>query len=1343
MAAWQFWMDRGGTFTDIVAKKPDGSLVTHKLLSENPGHYKDAAIQGIRELLGLADDQALPIELIDEVKMGTTVATNALLERKGEQTLLVTSHGLGDVLKIGYQTRPDIFALDIRLPDQLYVGVEEASERLLADGTIDRPFDEEGLAVRLIEWRKQGIESIAIAFAHGYRFPEHEKAAGRLARELGFKQVSLSHEVSPLVKLVPRGDTTVVDAYLSPILRRYVEQVDNQLSALDQVDSAAASNAASFKQKVPLYFMQSNGGLVDAHKFRGKDAILSGPAGGVVGMVETASDDGFERIIGFDMGGTSTDVAHFNAGHLSSNKESSDKELSNKKFATDKETPALANKVREYEREFETQIAGVRLRAPMMNIHTVAAGGGSIVKFADGRFQVGPESAGAFPGPACYRNGGPLTITDCNVLLGKVKAEYFPECFGPERNQGLDYESVKQQFSQLAETINSESASAENAVLYTAEEIAQGFLTIAIENMANAVKKISLQRGYDVGSYVLNAFGGAGAQHACLVAESLGMKQVYLHPFAGVLSAYGIGLANERWLGEESLQLEVFDSSKSSESINACAALDEIELRQIRLQQKADSSISRASISKASNTNAQHPNSSNKFQDFWRIHIKYKGTDTPLLLSLPNNLDMTKVAAEFHQLHQQTFGFSNPEGTLILEALQLERVAGGRNVKGSEEDNDYIQDHYAGELKAIAHSDMTCSIKNSVNGSMKAESKTLQVPVYRREQLPKNTDIKGPALIAENNSTIVIEPNWVGNVIESGALVLTYQAGISLEGRGEGSLAESIESKSALNTSRPDAIQLEVFNNLFMFVAEQMGFVLEKTAASVNIKERLDFSCALFDKNGELVANAPHIPVHLGSMSESIKVVISNNQNMKPGDAFVLNTPYNGGTHLPDITIVKPVFIDAAATEKQSADFYVAARGHHADVGGITPGSMPARSQHINEEGILLDNLCLVKEGEFQTDMITQALSDHEFPARNIPQNIADLKAQLAACEKGAQELNRLSKQYGLATLHSYMGHVQDNAELTLKACLKELDSGSFEYLMDDGSLIKVVITIDNKKDKENCRALVDFTGTSDQHAGNFNAPTSVAKAAVLYVFRCLVAKSMPLNAGFFRALDIIVPEGSMLAPQYPAAVVSGNVETAQYIVDTLLGALGIMAASQGTNNNFTFGDEEFQYYETLCGGAGATQGNDGASGVHSHMTNSRLTDVEILEQRFPVMLEHFAIRPHSGGIGEHKGGNGIERHIRFLKPMSATIISGHRGVPTFGMAGGGEGKVGMNFVQRFILDPQGMPIPKLEFLKGCTDIQMNSGDVFCIHTPGGGGYGVHSDNVVSKVPLNDSDKDQ
>ena len=1284
MAAWQFWMDRGGTFTDIVAKKPDGSLVTHKLLSENPAHYKDAAIQGIRELLGLADDQALPIELIDEVKMGTTVATNALLERKGEPTLLVTSHGLGDILKIGYQTRPDIFALDIRLPEQLYVGIEEASERLLADGTIDLPFDEEGLAVRLIEWRKQGIESIAIAFAHGYRFPEHEKAAGRLARELGFQQVSLSHEVSPLVKLVPRGDTTVVDAYLSPILRRYVGQVDSQLSAA--------------KETVPLYFMQSNGGLVDAHKFRGKDAILSGPAGGVVGMVETACDDGFDRIIGFDMGGTSTDVAHFNADQFSS-------------------SDNTKNPIREYEREFETQVAGVRLRAPMMNIHTVAAGGGSIVKFSDGRFQVGPESAGAFPGPACYRNGGPLTITDCNVLLGKVKAEYFPECFGPQRNQGLDFEGVKKQFEDLANSINQESG-----LYYCAEKIAQGFLTIAIESMANAVKKISLQRGYDVSNYVLNAFGGAGAQHACLVAEALGMKQVYLHPFAGVLSAYGIGLANERWLGDASLQI-LYEGDN-----NSCSVLDVIELNQVRLQEKSDRFISRKSCADKKQT----------VQNFWRIHVKYQGTDTPLLLSLPNNLDMMSVAKEFHQLHQKTFGFSDVARPLILEALQLERVASGSNANNLNDQhitppiNATITAKIAEEntLTPIAESSMTCQQNGKV--------KTFSVPVYRREQLPKHVDIVGPALIAESNSTIVIEPNWAGNVIESGALILirldnhqTQESqSVSVKQNQEQSNNEQIEEDKTEPV--PDAIQLEVFNNLFMFVAEQMGFVLEKTAASVNIKERLDFSCALFDQNGELVANAPHIPVHLGSMSESIKVVIDNNPNMKPGDAFVLNTPYNGGTHLPDITIVKPVFINSEA-----ANFYVAARGHHADVGGITPGSMPARSQHINEEGILLDNLCLVKEGVFQTEMITAALSDHEFPARNILQNIADLKAQLAACEKGAQELNRLSQQYGLSTLQAYMGHVQDNAELTLKACLKELDSGSFEYSMDDGSLIKVVITID----KHNGRAKVDFSGTSDQHAGNFNAPTSVAKAAVLYVFRCLVNKNMPLNAGFFRALDIIVPKGSMLAPQYPAAVVSGNVETAQYIVDTLLGALGIMAASQGTNNNFTFGDEELQYYETLCGGAGATDNNHGASGVHSHMTNSRLTDVEILEQRFPVMLEHFALRPASGGLGKFNGGDGIERHIRFLKPMSATIISGHRQVPTFGMAGGGAGKVGMNFVQRFTFDSAGNPVPRLEFLQGCTDIQMNRGDVFCIHSPGGGGYGDHLGAEVSDAL--DTDKDQ
>lgn len=1287
MAAWQFWMDRGGTFTDIVAKRPDGSLVTHKLLSENPAHYKDAAMQGIRELLAVEKDQPLPVELIDEVKMGTTVATNALLERKGEPTLLVTSHGLGDVLKIGYQTRPDIFALDIILPEQLYLGIEEASERLLIDGTIDRPLDEEGLSARLVQWRKLGVESIAIVFAHSYLFPEHEIRAGALARSLGFTQISLSHEVSPLVKLVPRGDTTVVDAYLSPILRRYVNQVDDQLS-----DTHGSHDR--LPRKVPLYFMQSNGGLVDAHKFRGKDAILSGPAGGVVGMVETACNDGFERIIGFDMGGTSTDVAHFNAKQFSSN-------VSNKSDTQD---------VREYEREFETQVAGVRLRAPMMNIHTVAAGGGSIVSFADGRFQVGPESAGAFPGPACYRNGGPLTITDCNVLLGKIKAEFFPECFGPSRKQGLDYDGVKDKFDSLTKTVNSHTGRD-----YRSEDIAQGFLTIAVENMANAVKKISLQRGYDVGNYILNAFGGAGAQHACLVAESLGMKQVYLHPFAGVLSAYGIGLANERWMGEESLQLELVpqndinvpqSSNYQPVESNMCGIFDRIELLQIALQNQADAGI---------DTSRQNLVNQHKIKDCWRLHVKYKGTDTPLLLSLPSNLDFNKVAEGFNRLHQQTFGFSDFNRPLILEAIQLERIVSHQVTAGLKEPNikEAGASNEQGELIEIAHSDMTCGVSGRIN--------TYSVPVYDREQLPKNREIKGPALIVENNSTIVIEPNWVGCVINSGALVLTYQKQVNAS-ISQQDVIEKIHNIEQNKQSAPDAIQLEIFNNLFMFVAEQMGFVLEKTAASVNIKERLDFSCALFDPQGELVANAPHIPVHLGSMSESIKVVINNNPNMKSGDAFVLNTPYNGGTHLPDITIVKPVFIPSS-DQGTSADFYVAARGHHADVGGITPGSMPARSQHINEEGVLLDNLCLVKQGEFQEKLIIEALLNHEYPARNIQQNIADLKAQLAACEKGAQELLRLSKEYSLTTLHEYMGFVQDNAELTLKNCLKELESGAFEYPMDDGSLIKVAITITNKQNHKTIGAKVDFTGTSKQHLGNFNAPTSVAKAAVLYVFRCLVGKSMPLNAGFFRALDIIVPAGSMLAPQYPAAVVSGNVETAQYIVDCLFGALGIMAASQGTNNNFTFGNDKFQYYETLCGGAGATSKGKGASAVHTHMTNSRLTDVEILEQRFPVMLEHFSIRDRSGGDGYHQGGEGIERHIRFLEPMNATIISGHRSIPTFGMLGGESGKLGINFVKRFSFDSTGAPIPRLEFLPGCTDTLLKEGDVFCIHTPGGGGY--------------------
>ncbi|MEK9712650.1 MAG: hydantoinase B/oxoprolinase family protein [Thalassolituus sp.] len=1189
---WQFWIDRGGTFTDIVAQTPDGRLVTHKLLSENPDHYPDAAVEGIRQLQARYSDQP---DQIAAVRMGTTVATNALLERKGERTLLLISKGLRDQLAIGYQTRPDIFALYIDKPEPLYEDVYEVAERVLADGTVDQPLDEETTYVQLKEAFNRGYRAVAIVLMHSYRYPAHEKRIGELAQHLGFTQISLSHQVSPLVKLVPRGDTTVADAYLSPVLRHYVNQVNTALSS--------GRDAA-----VPLEFMQSNGGLTKASGFQGRDAILSGPAGGVVGMVRTAEADGFDRIVGFDMGGTSTDVSHY-AGEL--------------------------------ERETETLVNGVRLRVPMMNIHTVAAGGGSIVRFADGRLQVGPDSAGAFPGPACYRNGGPLTVTDCNVMLGRVRPEYFPAVFGPEQNQTLDQSIVGKKFTDLADEVSRETGTA-----WTPEQLASGFLDIAVESMAAAVKKISVQRGYDVQNYVLSAFGGAGGQHACAVAAALGMSKVYLHPMAGVLSAYGIGIADQRWLGEEAVEC-LLDQSGTA-------------------MKKAQASLAKqCSLEGESNL---------------RVYLRYEGADTPLLVQWQSKEQAQK---DFEEQHKRLFGFIYSEKNIVLDALQLEVVKAG-----------------AEPPEAVLPDIAEESVTHTGVSKIYLNNDWLDVDVYDRASLPAGFSRLGPLLLTDNNSTHLIEPGWSLRVLDSGALLLICDHSVSEE------------SAVCADVAAYDPVRLEIFNHLFMSVAEQMGFVLEKTASSVNIKERLDFSCAVFDRHGELVANAPHIPVHLGSMSESIHVVMRDHSDMQAGDAFVLNTPYNGGTHLPDITVVKPVFISGSSC----ADFYVAARGHHADIGGITPGSMPARSQHITEEGVLLDNLVLMRAGAFQEAAIRKVLAEAEYPARNPDQNIADLMAQLAACEKGADELLKLCQQYGTEQVHAYMGYVQDNAEQTLRDCLADLPSGDFSYAMDDGSQFAVKISVDQTSRS----AVVDFSGTGyrpDQpmHPGNFNAPTSVVRAAVLYSFRVLVDKPMPLNAGFFRALDIRVPEASMIAPEYPAAVVSGNVETAQYLVDCLMGALGLMAGGQGTNNNFTFGNDQYQYYETLCGGAGASTVGAGASGVHTHMTNSRLTDPEILEQRFPVVLDLFHIRQLSGGEGEHMGGNGVERHIRFRVPMRANIISGHRQVPTFALNGAGEGKAGVNFVMR--------QDGRMQWLEGCDDIDMQPGDTFCVHTPGGGGW--------------------
>ena len=1194
MTRWQFWIDRGGTFTDVVARRPDGSLVTHKLLSENPRHYPDAAIQGIRDLLGTPDDEALDTGQIESVKMGTTVATNALLEREGEPTALVTTAGFADVLRIGYQARPELFALDIVLPEMLYRDVVEVDERVTADGAVLVPLDRDAARRQLEAIRADGIDSIAIALLHGYRHTAHETQLAELAAEVGFGQISVSHEVSPLMKLVSRGDTTVVDAYLSPILRRYVAQVAGQLG------------------DTRLMFMQSNGGLTDAHTFRGKDALLSGPAGGVVGMVRTGEAAGHHRLIGFDMGGTSTDVSHYSG---------------------------------ELERTFETLVAGVRVRAPMIDIHTVAAGGGSILHFDGSRMRVGPDSAGADPGPACYGNGGPLAITDCNVLLGKLRADHFPHVFGADGNQPLDAEIVRQKFDALAAEISHATGTEQSP-----ESVAEGFLSIAVENMANAIKKISVQRGHDVTDYTLACFGGAGGQHACLVADRLGIERVLIHPHAGVLSALGIGLADVRHVNEAAV-----------ETVLDIAALESLSERWAQLTALGAEAVLAQGVP-ADQTSAVR-----------RVALRYAGSDTSM--HVPDG-SLADVVAAFEALHRARFGFISPEKDLIIESMQVETIGTDESI------------------------DTATPPAGDGGGGDPAEHPTtmaglaFMTPFIDRAGLRPDEPINGPAVLLEPTGTTVVEPGWQAVATAAGDLVLERVI--------------PLPDRAAVGTS-VDPVQLEIFNNLFMNIAEQMGVVLENTAASVNIKERLDFSCAVFDPAGDLIANAPHMPVHLGSMSESIKSIIRQNPDMVPGRVWVMNAPYNGGTHLPDITVIKPVFDEHDPT---TPIFYVASRGHHADIGGTVPGSAPADSTSVDEEGVLLDNVVLVDDDRFLTEEIHRLLTTAEHPARNPAQNIADLQAQVAACEKGTTELRRVIDHFGLDVVHAYMGHVQDNAEESVRRVIDALTDSAFTYEMDDGHQVAVTISVDH----DDRSATIDFTGTSGTHPGNFNAPSAIAHAAVLYVFRCLVDDDIPLNAGCMKPLQLILPDESMINPSYPAAVISGNVETSQLIVDTLFGALGVMGAAQGTMNNFIWGNDTHQYYETICGGAGATASADGCSAVHTHMTNSRLTDPEVLEWRYPVILETFHVRADSGGAGARRGGDGVVRRMRFEEAMEINVLSGHRRVPPYGAAGGGAGAVGHN--RKIAVDGTVTEFP------ATLQTTVEPGDRFEIETPGGGGHG-------------------
>jgi len=1178
--AWRFAVDRGGTFTDVIATTPGGRLVTAKLLSENPGHYADAASEAVRQLM--AEHGEGPIA---ELRIGTTVATNALLERKGERLALAITRGFGDALRIGTQARPHIFARHIVLPEQLPARVVEIDERLAVDGTVLRPLDETAARAAFMELRAEGFDALAIGLMHGWQHRAHEARLAQIAREIGFAQVSVSHEVAPLIRLIPRGDTTVVDAYLSPVLRRYTDQL-----------------AASLPEAGALRFMQSNGGLAEVGAFRGKDAILSGPAGGVVGMVAACAPLGRTRLIGFDMGGTSTDVAHY-AG--------------------------------EVELTGDSVVAGVRMAVPMMQIHTVAAGGGSICRFDGARFRVGPESAGADPGPACYRKGGPLTVTDCNLFLGRIDPAFFPAVFGPGGDEPLDAEAAAARLEEVAALLPEPRS---------LEDIAEGFLAIAVHNMAAAIRKISVARGHDVTTYALACFGGAGGQHACRVADALGMETVLVHPLAGMLSAYGIGIAPVKAIRELTLMRPLGESFAE-------------ELAQLEARARADllaQGIPAAAI-------RLEP----------RARLRFAGSDS--LLAIPCE-DPEGMDAAFRALHRQRFGYSDADASIIVEALSVE--ASGTT----------------GGLEAASGlPETTAASAPLLPGDW---------PVTARAGLQVGEAVAGPHLVIDPGSTTVVEDGWQARLAAEGSLVLTRIAPLARE-RAAGTAV--------------DPVRLEIFNNLFMAIAEEMGAVLQSTATSVNIKERLDFSCALFDAGGALIANAPHIPVHLGSMGDSIARVIEARgaardcRGFRRGDAYVLNDPYRGGTHLPDITVIVPVFY---SDEGGEPDAFVAARGHHADIGGIAPGSMPPESRTIAEEGVLLDNVLLVDEGRFLEADLRGALTAAAFPARNPDRNLSDLRAQLAACTRGAELLQGAAREHGAEVLAAYMNHVLANAEESVRRLIGGLEDGSFAYPMDNGAVVRVAI----RTDRESRSAVFDFTGTSDQLEDNFNAPRSITRAAALYVLRTLIDDSIPMNDGCLRPVTLIVPEGSMLNPRPGAAVVAGNVETSQVVTDALFAATGRLAPSQGTMNNFTFGNAAHQYYETICGGSGAGPDHPGTCAVQTHMTNSRLTDPEILETRLPVRLEEFSIRRGSGGEGRHRGGDGVVRRVTFLEPMRANMLANRRKVAPRGLAGGGDAMPGRNWVER--------ADGTVEHLGATGSAEMQPGDTFVILTPGGGGFG-------------------
>jgi len=1322
---WRFWIDRGGTFTDLVAVRPDGSPVTHKLLSDDPLHGEDATLLGIRHLMGLPPGAPIPGAAIAEVRMGTTVGTNALLERRGEPTALAVTRGFADALRIGYQDRPDIFALRIELPELLHERVIEIDERVRADGTVERPLDEEAARAAFAAARAAGLRSIAIALMHGYRHPRHEERLGRIARELGFTQISLSHETIPLVKLVGRAETTVVDAYLSPILRRYVDTIAADLGAKtdDGVtagggapstrgtpaeadlrataaagggapsdggaasDDGAASGVAATPSHAPrLFFMQSHGGLTDARGFRGKDSILSGPAGGIVGAVETCRGAGYDRIVTFDMGGTSTDVAHY-AGS--------------------------------YERSLESTVAGVRLRSPMLRIHTVAAGGGSVCTFTDGRYRVGPRSAGADPGPACYRRGGPLTVTDCNVVVGKIRPEHFPHVFGPGGDQTIDPAASRARLDEVAAAMR-----AEGVEPGPPEQLADDLIRVAVDGMARAIKQISTHRGYDVSDYTLCCFGAAGGQHACLVADDLGIRSIILHPLAGVLSAYGMGLASVRALRQHSVE----------RPLEPQAASDLTRLLDDLARAAADELVAQGAPP-------------DRIIVERRLLLKYEGTDMTLPITWR---PIAEMADELGATHRERYGFTMDEARLVVDAVQIEAIDRGDAAQLSARERDAAQ-------LSVGARDAAPPSAEAPDGpaiSIYTAGRRRHAPVLARDGLSSGDTIDGPAIIFEPTSTTVVEPGWSAEVLRGGELLLRRHARVTPEAATTHPPVVASRTKaSAAGVCSP--LLLEVFNNLFMSCAEQMGAMLQNTARSVNVKERLDFSCAIFDEHGRLIANAPHLPVHLGSMGETVRAVLqAHGGRLRRGDAILVNSPYHGGTHLPDLTVVSPVSIDerqggaarhGAAPGAQRPLFYLAARAHHADVGGSTPGSMPPDSRTIDDEGVLIRDFLLVEDGRFREAELVALLSGGVHPARNVPQNVADLKAQVAANARGGAELRRMVAQYGVDVVRPYVGFMYEHAEDSVRRALRELAGGSFECRLDDGDRIAVRIDVHRSRGT----ARIDFSGTSSQRPDNFNAPRAVTIAAVLYVVRTLVDVEIPLNEGCLAPLEIVIPDGCLLAAAHPAAVAAGNVEISQIVTDTLLGAFGVLAGSQGTMNNLTFGNGRHQYYETICGGAGAGRDFDGCSAVHSHMTNSRLTDPEVLESRHPVVVEEFSVRCGSGGGGRRRGGDGARRRLRFLEPMTAAIVSGRRSVAPHGLDGGRPGLCGRNAVVRGGTPETregraagravaGAVAPgtdeRREEIGGVAGMELRPGDAVVIETPGGGGFGAPPDGPGTRA---------